>query len=157
MRVELATKSAKTPVQDAVREIILKQIIPLLLDNKDEFYDGNGDNQTLGQDTAYYNLFNESDGKSAGRIMFSWSPNLWGPKVATEKGKGGKNTPVVDDRVTLLPAEVTALDQAIATLKAAGDIDETVKLMTIKKDATGHGGRVLREDYRVIYGLTTGK
>lgn len=151
LQATLATKPSKTLVQDKVREIIVAQIIPLLLENQDDFYKGNGENLTLGQDSFFCNLTNE-DGSSAGRVMFAWSPNIWGPKAAKDS-KSKANGQPSDDRITLVAKEFQALDAAIATMKANGDVDGAVKLNTIKAVAQQSGNKVTRDDYRVVFSL----
>ena len=148
MRYVLATKAGKLPIVDAIRAMLIEHVVPLLIEHKDQFYQGNGENLTLGQDSFFTDLVNDDD-SPAGRLMLSWSPNIWGPKVKGEaKAKASKDNG--DDRITLLPKEVAALDVAIATLKEANDFDNAVKLATIKSVAAQSNGKVSREDYRVV-------
>lgn len=151
MQLVLATKAGKLPVVDRVREKLIEHVLPILLEDKEQFYQGNGENLTIGQDSFFTNITND-DGSSAGRVMLSWSPNIWGPKVEGA-AKAKKNGASDDDRITLVPKEMAALDAAIATMKQANDIDNAVKLATIKSVASQQGGKVSRNDYRVVFSL----
>jgi hypothetical protein len=153
MKLTLATKAGKLPVQDTVRALLIEHVLPVLLaeESKPEFYQGKGENQTLGQDTFFVEIAND-EGVDQGRVMFSWCPNVWGPK-SEKAAKGAKNSAMQDDRIPLVPKELAALDAAIATMKAAGDIDNAVRLATIKSVASQSENRVSRADYAVVLAL----
>jgi hypothetical protein len=146
----LNTKAGKLPVQDRVRELLVEHVIPVLLqdENRQEFYQGKGENLTLGQDTFFVKITGDN-GEEQGQIMFSWSPNLWGPKVA-KAGKDGKA--VVPDGYKLAANDVAALDKAIALMKENADIENAVKLATIKS-TYNRVGTVTRDELKLIMGL----
>lgn len=152
MLVELKTKAGKLPVIDRVRTLLVEHVIPVLLEDREQFYPGNGTNITIGQDAFNCELTND-DGTPAGRVMFSWSPNIWGPKV--EGQKNGKAPKDADDRITLTSKENAALDSAINAAKGANDIDVAVRLATIKSVAAQSGGKVSRDDFRVVTALAS--
>jgi hypothetical protein len=149
MKLTLASKAGKLPVVDATRDQLLNHVLPTLLDpeRRQEFYQGKGENLTLGQDTFNIELTNDDD-SPAGRLMFSWSVNLWGPKVAKDKASKA----VEQDGYKLAANDVAALDYAIAKMKENADIDNAVKLATIKS-TYNRVGTVTRDELKLIMGL----
>lgn len=146
MQLTLATKAGKLPVQDTVRELLLTHVLPVLLapENREQFFAGKGQNLTIGQDTFFVDIAND-EGVAEGRAMISWSPNIWGPKAA----KGEKKAAVEVEGYKLAQKDIAALDAAIAAMKANADIDNAVKLATIKAGYE-RTGTVSRDDLKVV-------
>jgi hypothetical protein len=145
MHYDVASKPGKLPVVNAIREMLADKAIPMLFESKDELEQGNGSNLTTRQQSMIVNV-TDDEGKPAGKVMLSWSANVWGPKVAGEEKRNGVEG---DTRVTLTSKELASLDAAIAKFKEANDFDNAVKLATIKNRAVTDG-KVSRDDFRIV-------
>lgn len=151
MRYVIATKAGKLPIVDTVRALLVEHVIPKLIEGKDEFYQGNGENLTLGQDSFFVDLINDDESK-AGRLMLSWSPNIWGPKAPKNGDSKAKGKAVESEGYKLAQKDVASLDAAIAAMKASNDIDNAVKLATIKSTYE-RVGNVTRDELKLIMSL----
>lgn len=151
MRYVIATKAGKLPIVDAVRALLVEHVVPKLIESKEEFYQGNGENLTIGQDSFFVDLLNDDESK-AGRLMLSWSPNIWGPKVPKNGDSKAKGKGVEIEGYKLSQKDTTVLEAAIATMKGNGDIDNAVKLATIKSTYE-RVGSVTRDELKLIMSL----
>lgn len=139
-------KAAKLPTIDRVRAALIEHVIPVLVENREDFYQGKGQNMTLGQDSFFL-----TDDQTGEKLGFSWSPNLW----AKSDGAGKKAAKDVVETHPLSNTDVAHLDAAIVKFTEALDIPGAVRLATIKAraedslKATGQL-RVNREDFLIV-------
>ena len=150
--MQFTTKSneaGKLPVIVAARKVLIEQVAPLIMENLVDLPHGNGDNLTTRMDGIFIDVTGD-DGKPAGRLQLNWSANYWAPRDKTAK-KSDVDAPEV---FTLSQHDVATLDSAIATFKENGDVENAVKLATIKS-VYQREGKVSRDDLYIVIGLGT--
>jgi hypothetical protein len=145
---EITTKTVKKDVHQRIRELMLEHVIPVLAEYKNELEESrtpNGKNQTFRFDNCFF-----SNPETGEKYAIGCTVNYWERPTAKvsmrERGTLAK----------LAPADVVALDKAIAIATDAADIDMAVKLNTIKQMYLRDGG-VSEEQQYLVLGLRYSK